>query len=99
MKNLTRHLAATGIAAVTAGSALLAGGGSATAAGQPAPHTGTRAATAAGHHGSQRAPAHRHVDPWVMDQLRMFEPAAAQRIEAYDPWIKDQLAQFARPER
>jgi hypothetical protein len=30
-----------------------------------------------------------------MDQLRMFDPAAARRIAVYDPWVKDQLAQFA----
>jgi hypothetical protein len=33
-----------------------------------------------------------------MDQLRRFDPAAAQRLAVYDPWVKDQLTRFAGQE-
>ncbi|MEV7794315.1 hypothetical protein [Streptomyces sp. NPDC087512] len=95
MKNMTRNLAATGVAAVTATSALLAGTGPAAAAGQHVHRTGSRAAAAAAHHPSPRPAPHRRVDPWVMDQLRVFDPAAAHRLAVYDPWVKDQLAWLA----
>ncbi|MEW2291215.1 hypothetical protein ABZ719_00705 [Streptomyces sp. NPDC006743] len=104
MNKLMRHLTTTGIAAVAAGGALLAGGGSAVAA--TTPQHGGRAhcppAVAAGHGVSRRSPAHQHIDPWVLDQLRVFDPAAARRITVFDPWVRGQLAQFegqaARPD-
>nr|BFD87558.1 hypothetical protein StreXyl84_69590 [Streptomyces sp. Xyl84] len=96
MNKLMRHLTTTGIAAVAAGGALLAGGGSAVAA--TAPQHSARAhcppALAAGHGPSRRSPAHQYIDPWVLDQLRVFDPAAARRITVFDPWVRDQLAQF-----
>jgi hypothetical protein len=97
MNKPMRHVVTTGIAAIGVGGALLAGAGSATAApAQHSGHTDRPAAVAAGHHHhTQRSASHQRIDPWVMDQLRLFDPAAAQRIAVYDPWVKDQLAQFA----
>ncbi|MGV9291272.1 hypothetical protein [Streptomyces sp. NPDC003719] len=96
MNKPMRHVVTTGIAAMGIGGALLAGGGPAAAA---APHHrghSDRPATAtAGPQHAQRSASHRRVDPWVMDQLRQFDPAAAHRLAVYDPWVKDQLAQFA----
>ncbi|WP_077800818.1 hypothetical protein [Streptomyces sp. JHA26] len=97
MNKPMRHVVATGIAAVGVGGALLAGAAPATAApAQDRGHSARPAATTAGHHPHTRGSAsHRHIDPWVMDQIRQFDPAAARRIAVYDPWVKDQLAQFA----
>ncbi|MYR41413.1 hypothetical protein [Streptomyces sp. SID5910] len=97
MNKPMRHVVTTGIAAVGIGGALLAGAGSATAA--PPQHRGHSARPAAApaghHHHSRRSGSHQRVDPWVMGQIRQFDPAAAQRLAVYDPWVKDQLAQFA----
>ncbi|MEU9591551.1 hypothetical protein AB0D84_17760 [Streptomyces sp. NPDC048193] len=96
MNKPMRHALTTGIAAMGVGGAVLAGAGPATAATpQHSRHPDRPAAATARHHHAQRPASHRRVDPWVMDQLRLFDPAAAQRIAVYDPWVKDQLAQFA----
>ncbi|MER7717584.1 hypothetical protein ABTX99_11630 [Streptomyces flaveolus] len=96
MNKPMRHAVTTGIAAIGVGGALLAGAGSATAAApQHRGHADRPATVTAGHHHARRSASHQRIDPWVMDQLRMFDPAAARRIAVYDPWVKDQLAQFA----
>ncbi|MCF1511968.1 hypothetical protein [Streptomyces glomeratus] len=95
MKKLTLRIATTGISCIVAGSALLAAGGSATAASpQTAGHTSARATMGdASHHCSGHRTAHRPIDPWIADQLALFGPAAQR--PAPDPWIADHLAQFA----
>ncbi|MER6848763.1 hypothetical protein AB0A81_29150 [Streptomyces flaveolus] len=95
MNKPMRHVVTTGIAAVGVGGALLAGAGSATATPQHRGHTDRPATVTAGRHHARSSALHQRTDPWVMDQLRRFDPAAARRIAVYDPWVKDQLAQFA----
>ncbi len=98
MKKLMRRVAAGTISAALAGGALLATGGSATAATSDAktidlhgihrPHYRGEQDYASlyddghGHIGTYRMASDR-FDPWVADQLLMF-----------DPWIQDQLAMF-----
>ncbi|MET9143965.1 hypothetical protein ACFUCQ_03985 [Streptomyces sp. NPDC057197] len=95
MNKPMRRLVTTGIAAVAASGAFMAGAGSAAAAtSQPAGCPGPAPVTTA-HAAAQRSAPHRHIDRWVLDQLRLFDPAAAHRLAIYDPWVKDQLAQFA----
>ncbi|MER6982752.1 hypothetical protein [Streptomyces carpinensis] len=96
MKKLMRLVATLGVSATVAGGALLATSGSATAAtAQTVRHVHTQTAAAStGHCGTQGHGAHRGPDPWIMDQLKMFEPAAAKRVAVFDPWVKDQLAMF-----
>ncbi|GAA2597541.1 MULTISPECIES: hypothetical protein [Streptomyces] len=97
MNKPMRHLRITGMVAAAVGGALLVGGGPAMAASpqQPGGHT-DRPATVTTSAPQAHSPAsHRRVDPWVLDQLRQFDPAAAQRLAVYDPWVKDQLTQFA----
>ncbi|MGW1801734.1 hypothetical protein ACWCQN_38925 [Streptomyces sp. NPDC001984] len=46
------------------------------------------------HHPSRHSTTHWHTDPWVADQLAVFDPRAAQLVAIVDPWIKDQLILF-----
>ncbi|MFE2102295.1 hypothetical protein [Streptomyces sp. NPDC059468] len=96
MKKIMWRISSAGISAVLAGGALLAAGGSATAAtykaneptkvvvgeSQNRPGGGSRSDDYR-HAGEQRG-AHDLPDPWVAGQLTVF-----------NPWIADQLATFA----
>ncbi|MEU3660298.1 hypothetical protein AB0E77_11105 [Streptomyces sp. NPDC032940] len=97
MNKPMRHAVTTGIATLGVGGALLAGAGPATAAApQHGGHSARPAATPAGHRHHGRTPVSRQrIDPWVLDQIRQFDPTAARRLAVYDPWVKDQIAQFA----
>ncbi|MFJ8542473.1 hypothetical protein ACIRFH_10745 [Streptomyces sp. NPDC093586] len=96
MNKLVQHVTTTGLAAVAVGGVLLAGGEPAMAAPpQHSGHSGHPAAVTAERHPARRPASHQRVDPWVMGQLRMFDPAAAHRLAVYDPWVKDQLTRFA----
>jgi hypothetical protein len=94
MKKLIRRVTTSGVCAVVVAGALFAADGSATAA---TSHTTGRtpARTVAddtGHYSHRTA--RQGMDPWVADQLAMFDPAAAKRLAVYDPWVADQLALF-----
>ncbi|MEU0598234.1 hypothetical protein ABZ484_08245 [Streptomyces sp. NPDC006393] len=102
MKKLMRRIATAGVSATVAGGALLAAGGSATAAtahtARDVPAGITTVNTGSGHgcrHHHNSNLTHRLPDAWVAGQLAMFEPAAAKRLAVFDPWVKDQLALFA----
>ncbi|MFB7597371.1 hypothetical protein [Streptomyces sp. NPDC056160] len=95
MNKLMRHITTASITAVAVGGTLLAGGGAAVAATpQHSGRPGHPAPVAARHEPAPRAAAHHRLDPWIMDQLRLFEPAVARRIAVYEPWVQDQLAWF-----
>ncbi|MGW0082798.1 hypothetical protein [Streptomyces sp. NPDC003393] len=101
MKKLMRRIAAAGVSVTVAAGALLAAGGSATAATahttRPVPARITTVNTGSGHDCHRQRVAdvtHRVPDAWVAGQLAMFEPAAATRLAVFDPWVKDQLALF-----
>jgi hypothetical protein len=97
MKKLMRRIATAGASAVVVGGALFATGGSAMAATPQTPvHASARTtAVNTGHRCSQYRTAHQRINPWVADQVAMFDPSAAKRLAMFDPWIKDQLALFA----
>ncbi|MEU9480895.1 hypothetical protein [Streptomyces sp. NPDC048191] len=79
MKKIMWRISRAGISAVLVGGALLAAGGSATAATSQA----------------DARVAHHHPDPWVAGQLAMFDPWITDQLAMFDPWISDQLAMFA----
>jgi hypothetical protein len=106
MKKIMRRISRAGISAALVGGALLAAGGSATAATSEAnerttvvesadqnlPGHGSRNDTY-GYVAEQRA-VHDHPDPWVAGQLAMLDPWITGQLEMLDPWITDQLAMF-----
>ena len=92
MTRLMRRFAVVIIPSVVAAGALLGTGSPAIAAtAQLAAHPSARIPAIV----NEQMAAHRHIDPWIADQLALFDPAAARRIAVYDPWVKDQLARFA----
>ncbi|MGW9033251.1 hypothetical protein ACWGQ5_57135 [Streptomyces sp. NPDC055722] len=94
MKKLIRRVTTSGVCAVVVTGGLFAADGSATAA---TSHTTGRTPARTVADDTVRC-SHRTacqgIDPWVADQLAMFDPAAAKRLAVYDPWVKDQLALF-----
>ncbi|MFF4692837.1 hypothetical protein [Streptomyces sp. NPDC001307] len=108
MKKIIWRVSRAAISAALVGGALLAAGGSATAAtskaderitvveseGQNLPGHGSRN-VGDGYASEQKAAHDRRPDPWVAGQLAMFDPWITDQLAMFDPWITDQLAMFA----
>ncbi|GAA3062038.1 hypothetical protein [Streptomyces glomeratus] len=98
MNKLVRRIITASASAVFVGGALFATGGLASAATpHPAGPTPAPAVVVQGGHGdfAGNATVNGRVDPWITDQLTMFDQWAGHRPGTYDAWITDQLALFA----
>lgn len=107
MKKIIWRVSRATISAALVGGALLAAGGSATAATSKADERITvvesEGQNLPGHGGwnvgyryagEHRVTHDRRPDPWVAGQLAVFAPQATDRWAIFDPWITDQLAVF-----
>ncbi|MFJ5531856.1 hypothetical protein [Streptomyces sp. NPDC093261] len=102
MNKLVRRVSIVAASAAFVGGVLFAAGGPAAAAApQAAGHIPARVAVVQDGHTDAAehvtVTVNGRVDPWIADQLDMYDHSVARGMTTYDTWIMDQLAQFTAP--